>query len=275
MPELSAVIMTKNEEAKIARCIRSVLWADEVLVIDSGSTDATREIATSLGARIVEQPWLGFSAQRNRGAALAQHDWIFYADADEIVTPELAAAIQGVMAGTPDPKDAYAVDRRGDFLGVLLPNEARPSKRRNFIRLYNRQQSAYDETMSVHEEVRFPGRALPLSGVLLHWNDLTMDEYFSLFNRYATLEAHALNEQGRHVRTLEILVRPILRFFWSYFVRGGWRLGTRGLIHAQLKASSDFMRYAKLWESQHVTLTPDPPAPYLDTKPITISGRGS
>ena len=259
---LSAVIMTKNEADKIARALGSVAWADEVLVIDSGSTDATREIAESLGARVVEQPWLGFSAQRNRGAALARHDWIFYLDADEVVTYELAEAVKKVIAGTPDPKDAYAVDRRGDFLGVLLPNEARPSKRRNFIRLYNRQQSAYDEEMSVHEEVRFPGKAVPLEGVLLHWNDLKMDEYFSLFNRYATLEAQSLNQNGVRARPLDLIFRPVLRFFWSYLARGGWRLGTRGLLHALLKAESDFMRYAKLWEAQNVTATPNPPSSY-------------
>ena len=260
MPKLSAVIMTKNEAAKIARCISSVAWADEVLVIDSGSTDATKEIAESLGARVIEQPWLGFSAQRNRGAALARHDWIFYADADEIVTPELAAAIQNVMAGTPDPKDGYAVDRRGDFLGVLLPNEARPSKRRNFIRLYNRRESAYDETMSVHEEVRFPGKAVPLAGVLLHWNGLSMDEFIPLFNRYATIEARALDDNGVRARGTDVLVRPVLRFFWSYLAKGGWRLGTRGLMHSVLKASSDYMRYAKLWELQNVTPSVHPPA---------------
>lgn len=259
MQELSVVIMTKNEADKITRAIGSVAWADEVLVIDSGSTDATKEIASSLGARVAHQPWLGFSAQRNRGAALAQHDWIFYLDADEVVTPQLAKSVKTVMRGEPDSRDAYAVDRRGDFLGVLLPNEARPSKRNNFIRLYNRQHSAYDETMSVHEEVRFSGRAVPLAGVLLHWNDLDMDAYFSLFNRYATLEAHALSEQGVRTRPLDLIVRPVLRFLWSYLARGGWRLGTRGLLHALLKAESDFMRYAKLWEAQNVTPTPDPP----------------
>lgn len=259
MPRLSAVIMTKNEAAKIGRCISSVAWADEVLVIDSGSTDATREIAGSLGARVAQQPWLGFSAQRNRGAELARYDWIFYIDADEIVSCELAESVKGVMRDTPEPDDAYAVDRRGDFLGVLLPNEARASKRNNFIRLYNRQRSAYDETMSVHEEVRFPGRAVPLSGVLLHWNDLNMDEYFSLFNRYATLEARSLDKNGVRARALDLILRPVLRFFWSYFARGGWRLGTRGLMHALLKASSDFMRYAKLWEAQNVRPSPNPP----------------
>ena len=258
--QISAVIMTKNEADKIARAIGSVAWADEVLVIDSGSTDATKDIATSLGARVADQPWLGFSAQRNRGGALARYDWIFYLDADEVVTHELAASVRVAMQSEPDPKDAYAVDRRGDFLGVLLPNEARPSKRNNFIRLYNRQHSAYDEEMSVHEEVRFPGRAMPLSGVLLHWNDLNMDAYFSLFNRYATLEARSLSTQGVRARPLDLIVRPILRFFWSYLARGGWRLGTRGLLHALLKAESDFMRYAKLWEAQNVTPTPDPPS---------------
>lgn len=274
MPLLSAVIMTKNEAHKIGRCISSVAWADEVLVIDSGSTDATREIAESLGARVTQQPWLGFSAQRNRGAELARYDWIFYIDADEIVSRELAESVKGVMRGTPEPEDAYAVDRRGDFLGVLLPNEARASKRDNFIRLYNRRRSAYDETMSVHEEVRFPGRAVPLSGVLLHWNDLNMDAYFSLFNRYATLEARSLEQSGVRARTLDLITRPVLRFFWSYFARGGWRLGTRGLMHALLKAGSDFMRYAKLWELQNATPTPDPPLRYGSPSASTpVSGE--
>ena len=238
MTPLSVVIMTKNEESVISRCIGSVVWADEVLVIDSGSTDKTKEIAASLGANVYEQAWLGFSAQRNRGAQLAQHDWVLFIDADEIVTEELAASVQKVMQGTPDAKDGYAVDRRGDFLGVLLPNESRPSKRRNFIRLCNRQYSAYDPDMPVHEEMRFPGKAISLEGVLLHWNGFTMDEFVPLFNRYATLEAQALNGMGKKATALDIIVRPVLRFFWSYLAKGGWRLGTRGLMHAMLKGSS-------------------------------------
>lgn len=270
MPPLSVVIMTRNEADKIGRCLGSVVWADERLVIDSGSTDATTEIAASLGARVVQQAWLGFSAQRNRGAALARHDWIFYVDADELVTSELAAAVRAVMAGTPDPKDGYAVDRRGDFLGVLLPNEARPSKRRNFIRLYNRRYSAYDETMTVHEEVRFPGKAVPLNGLLLHWNGLSLDELVSLFNRYATVEARVLAQRGVRARGPDLIIRPILRFLWSYVASGGWRLGTRGLMHALLKASSDYMRYAKLWESQNPTSSVHPPTGLYQPPPDTV-----
>ena len=252
--------MTKNEEAVITRCIRSVLWADEVLVIDSCSTDNTVAMATALGATLHEQPWLGFSAQRNRGAELARHDWVLFVDADEIVTPELAASVQEVMRHDPDGKNGYAVDRRGDFLGLLLPNETRASKRKNFIRLYNRRFSRYDPAMSVHEEVRFPGEAIALEGLLLHWNGLGMDDYIPLFNRYASLEAAALEQEGVRARTRDILIRPLLRFGWSYFIKGGWRLGTRGLIHAMLKGVSDYLRYAKLWEMQNVTPMPDPPA---------------
>ena len=252
--------MTKNEERFIARCIGSVSWADEVLVIDSGSTDRTKEVAESLGANVYGQSWLGFSAQRNRGAELAQHDWILFLDADEVVTEALAASVKQVLRGTPDARDGYAVDRRGDFLGVLLPNEARPSKRRTFIRLCNRRCSAYDPDMPVHEEVWFPGESIPLGGVLLHWNGFTIDEFVPLFNRYATVEAQTLDAEGKRATALDIFVRPVLRFFWSYLARGGWRLGTRGLMHAMLKASSDYMRYAKLWELQNVTSTADPPA---------------
>ncbi len=269
---LSVVIMTKNEEEVLERCVAGVRWADEVLVIDSESTDGTRELARSLGARVEVQPWLGFSQQRNRGAELAQHDWVLFLDADEVVTPDLAASLQAVMRGPLDPKDAYALDRRGDFLGVLLPNESRPSKRRSFIRLYNRTESAYDTDMNVHEEVRFPGESIPVTGVLLHWNGHTMDEFVGLFNRYATLEAAELDRLGKRATALDIIGRPILRFLWSYVARGGFRLGTRGLMHSLLKAVSDFVRYAKLWERQNVERLPHPPTSlYLD-KP---SGRPS
>lgn len=256
---LSVVIMTKNEEAKIARCIRSALFADEIVVIDSGSSDKTKEIARAFNANVYDQPWLGFSAQRNQGASLAKHDWVLFLDADEVVSDELAASVQNTMRGPLDERNAYAVDRRGDFLGVLLPNESRPSKRKNFIRLYNRRFSSYDTTMNVHEEVRFSDKAIPLAGVLYHWNGHTMDELISLFNRYATLEAQELNRRGKRATALEIFAMPILRFLWSYVARGGFRLGTRGLIHSLLKGSSDYMRYAKLWELQNVTPVPNPP----------------
>ena len=260
MPALTVIVLTKNEEQFIERCLRSVGWADEMLVLDSGSSDRTREIAASLGANVYEQEWLGYSHQRNRATSLAKHDWVFFVEGDEIVTPELARSIQEVMSGPMDERDGYSVDRRGDFLGLLLPNMSNAHKRRNFVRLFNRRYSTYDPAMRVHEEVRFPGAAIPLRGVLIHWRAYTMDEYVTVFNRYATVEAEILNEKGHRANGYRIFLWPILRFSWNYVARGGARLGTRGLIHAMLQATSEFVRYAKLWEMQNAPRMLHPPA---------------
>ena len=260
MIPISVIILAKNEETYIARCISSIYWADEILVVDSGSTDKTRELAASLGATVYQQAWLGWPEQRNKGTSLAKHDWVFFLEADEIVSAELARSIQQAFTGSVDERDGYSLDRRGDFLGILLPNEARASKKLNFVRIFNKKHSAYDSAMLVHEEVRFPGKAVALSGVLLHWRGYQMDDYFSVFNRYATLEAQMLDQKGRRARGVTILIMPLLRFGWSYLVKGGWRLGTRGLIHSMLKATSEYMRYAKLWEAQNVTQSIHPSA---------------
>jgi (heptosyl)LPS beta-1,4-glucosyltransferase len=257
---ISVIILTKNEELFIERCIKSVLWADEVVVLDSGSTDNTRELAKALGAQVYEQDWLGWSAQRSRAISLAKNDWVMILEADEIVTPTLAQSIQTAFSSDINDQDGYSVNRRGDFYGVLLPNESRPSKRLNFVRLFNRKYSAYDPTMQVHEEVRFPGKAIPLDGILLHWRGYVMDEYIPVFNRYATAEAEMLNQRGDRVNAMTIFLRPILRFLWCYVAKGGFLLGTRGLIHAQLKATSEYIRYTKLWEMQNAQRVLHPPA---------------
>jgi (heptosyl)LPS beta-1,4-glucosyltransferase len=253
MTPLSVIILTKNEEQFIKRCIQSVLWADEILILDSGSTDQTKEIATSLGAIVYNQEWLGYAAQRNKSLSLATHDWVFFLDADEIVTPELATSIKQALNKAMDQRDGYSIDRRGDFLGLLLPNVARPSKRNNFVRLFNKCCSAYDSTMKVHEEVRFPGKAIPLEGILIHWGGNMMDEYIAALNRYSILEAETLNEQGYHVNGFMVFLRPILRFLWIYIARYNFLLGTRGLIHAMLGATREYVRYAKLWEMQNIS----------------------
>jgi (heptosyl)LPS beta-1,4-glucosyltransferase len=266
MPALTVIVLTKNEEQVIERCLRSVGWADEVLVLDSGSSDGTREIAASLGANVYEQEWLGYARQRNKASSLAKNNWVFFVDSDEIVTPELARSIQEVMSGPMDERDGYSVDRRGDFLGLLLPNMSNARNRRNFVRLFNRRCSTYDPAMKVHEVVRFTGKAIPLRGVLIHWRAYTMDEYITVFNRYATVEAEILDEKGRRANGYRIFIWPILRFLWNYVAKGGARLGTRGLIHAMLQATSEYARYAKLWEIQNAPRMLHPPAHiYRDT----------
>ena len=264
---LSVVVLTLNEEELIARALESVAWADECIVLDSGSTDRTAEIATAHGARVVDQPWLGWPAQRNAGAALCRNDWVMFLEADEIVTPELRESIEAALADSPDPSDGFYLDRRGDFLGVLLPNEARPSKQRAFIRIYNRSKSSWDTTMAVHEEVLLPGRRLGLRGPLLHWRGYQMADYVPVFDKYSTIEARGLHEAGARVTGLHVLLRPVLRFGWLYVIRGDWRLGAHGVVHSGVKAMHEFLRYAKAWEmaNQPVRVV-DPPAEAVPTR---------
>ena len=260
MQGLSVIILTKNEEEFIERCIRSVSWADEVLVVDSSSSDRTREIAVSLGANVYEQEWLGWPGQRNKAISIAKNDWVFFVEADEIVTPELARSITVAMSGPINERDGYSVDRRHDFYGVLFPNMSNARRRRNFVRMFNRQYSIYDPTMAIHEEVRFPGQAIPLRGVLIHWRALTMDGMITRYNENATAEAEMLNERGRRATPLQIFLRPVMRFGWDYVIKRNARLGTRGLIHAMLQATGEYIRYAKLWEMQNTARMPHPPA---------------
>ena len=258
---ISVVILAKDEEEFIGRCITSVRWADEILVLDSGSQDGTVEIAKSLGARVCTREWLGrVERQRALGVSLASHDWVLCLDSDEIVTPRLARSLMQVSAARMDPHDGYSVDRRGDFLGALLPNGQRRSRRTKAVRLFNREYSGWSDAAPIHEEAYVPGRRIPLEGVLIHWRGYTMRDYATVFARYASLEADQLAQRGAKAGWWSIIGRPGGRFLWCYLRKGGFRLGTRGLVHAMLKAFAEFLRYAELWELEHAPRQVDPSA---------------
>jgi glycosyltransferase involved in cell wall biosynthesis len=258
---ISAVILTKNEERHIERCIRSVDFANEVVVVDSGSTDGTCDIARRCGARVVEQAWLGYSAQRNAGAAAATHPWVLWLDADEVVSSALRTSIVAALERPMDPRDAYVFERRGDFLGLLLPDESRASKRKHFARLYHRDHSRYNPEQIVHEEVEVSGRLVPLDGVLLHWRGQTFASIAETFVGYAELEAIELDRRGVRATPARMVMRTLARFGWVYVIKRYYRLGSRGLLYAMLKANSELLRYGRLWERQHV------PEPVRDPPP--------
>jgi (heptosyl)LPS beta-1,4-glucosyltransferase len=253
MLPITVTILTKNEEQLIARCIHSVSWADEILVLDSDSTDRTCQIAASLGATVCQNPWSGWVPQHQKAIELAKHDWILILDCDEIITPRLAHSIQQVMGRTVDERDGYSMSRRGDFYDILLPNTSPKHRVLNFVRLFNRKYGGYDPDERIHEEIRVPGKKIVLDGDLIHWRGRMMDEYISSFNQYATIEAEVLDTQGVRVSGLKVIVRPILRFLWCYIVHREIFLGTKGLIHSLLIAVSEYIRYAKLWELQNAT----------------------
>jgi (heptosyl)LPS beta-1,4-glucosyltransferase len=256
---ISVIVLTKNEEAFIGRCIGSVSWANEVVVLDSGSTDRTTEIARNLGASVYQQEWLGWLPQRRIAVSLARNDWVFVLDADEIVSPELARSILAVTRSEMDPRDGFVVDRRDDFCGVLLPNMRRRRKRRSFVRLFHRGHSFYDPEVPIHEEVRFPGKAVGLQGYLFHWRGLTFGQIQERYLRNAPLEAEMLLRNGKRAGPLQVILWPALRFLWCYVRCGGFRLGMHGLVEALGRGVADFYRYATLWEMQSVVRAPNPP----------------
>ena len=272
---ISVVILAKNEELLIARCIASVSWADEVLVLDSGSTDSTREIARELGANVYEQPWLGWVPQRQAGIARARNDWVLVLESDEIVTSELRDGMLTAMARKPNPRDGYVVDRRDEFFGKLFPNMKRPKLRQSFVRLFNRQQSRYAPDDLIHERVCCPGRNIPLPGVLLHWRAFTVADQMGRYVSNSALEADMMERNGTRVGPARLLFMPVLRFLWCYIYCCGFRLGIAGLVHAIMNANAEFTRHAVLWERQCVQRRLHPPEWLWRMPSQQLSPRGS
>ncbi len=264
---LSVIILAKNEADMMERCLANVVgWADDVLVLDSGSTDGTREIAASLGARVVEQPWLGWSGQRNRGAALAKHDWVMCMEADEVMDAPLKRAIAAVLAANPDPRDGFSIVRRDEFFGRLFPNLRNRARQRAFIRFYNRTQSQWNPDHLIHEELMLPGRSIPLPGVLLHWRNFTLGEQLDRYLSNVKLEVAQLEAKGTRGAVWRMLLRPPARFLWCYVACGGWRMGSAGLVQAMMVAHSEWLRWATLWERRHAPRVPHPPAALIAGK---------
>jgi glycosyltransferase involved in cell wall biosynthesis len=262
---VSVVILTKNEASLIARAISSVGWADEVIVVDSGSTDQTCELAKGLGAVVHHQDWLGWRLQHEAAAARASHDWIFSMDADEIVTPRLGAAIVEALRDNPDPRDGFVLERREEFLGILMPNMRRRSNRKSFVRLYNRACGHYDPALDIHEQIRCPGRLHSLEGPLLHWRNYTIGQQADTLNRNAEIEARMLVRKSTGRRgALWLIGKPVLRFLWLYVACGNWRFGTRGYIWSVMHSGAEFLRQAKAWELQNVTTVTHPPGSVSD-----------
>jgi glycosyltransferase involved in cell wall biosynthesis len=256
---LTVTVLTRNESAIIARCLSSVRWADEIIVLDSHSTDDTVEIARRHGARVHLQNWLGWVPQHQRAIELASHDWILVLDADEIVTPELANSILATLRSNPDERDGYVIDRRDELFGRMLPNMRRASKRLSFVRLFNRRSSHYDPRETIHETIVCPGQMHLLEGILLHWRNVKFTEQAHKYVDNARLEADVLQARGVDVGFHHLLFRPLLRFLWCYVWCGGYRVGMVGLMQALMRANSEYLRYATLWERQHAKPALHPP----------------
>jgi glycosyltransferase involved in cell wall biosynthesis len=238
---LSVAIITRNAAAQLERCLASVAFAEEIVVVDSGSTDGTVELAARLGARVVRKEWLGFGAQKQFAVDAARHDWVLCVDADECLSPELREAIAAELKA---PRGfVYAISRRNRFLGRWLKHgEGYPDWN---VRLFHRGHARWGGE-SVHEKIVTRSTVLRLRGDLLHDSAETLEKYLDKQNRYTSLQAESLRAAGRRANALRLVLSPLLRFIKFYLWRLGFLDGVPGLVHVTIGCMNSFNKYAKL-----------------------------
>jgi glycosyltransferase involved in cell wall biosynthesis len=240
---LSAVIITRDAASRIEACLQSVRFADEILIVDSGSTDATLEIARRHGARVMHQDWLGYGQQKEFATRQAKHDWVLSLDADERVSEELRQSIQETLVA---PRfHACRMARCNRFMGRWLRHgEGYPDWS---LRLYHREHAHWSDD-PVHEKVETDGRIITLPGDLLHESEQGIADYLEKQNRYTTLQAEELYRAGRRANPLKLVLSPVFRFIKYYFVRLGFLDGVPGLVHISIGCFNSYGKYAKLIE---------------------------
>jgi glycosyltransferase involved in cell wall biosynthesis len=249
MASLSAVVITFNEEKNIARCLRSLAWVDELIVIDSFSTDRTVELSQNLGAQVLRHAYDGDIRQRERGFAVAKGEWLIYIDADEEVTPELAAEIRSVIAA-PAALNGYEIPRKIKALGRWIDHGGwYPDYT---LRLFRR--GRYSPIVAeVHGGFRVEGEAGKLTALLNHYTYDSIEQYLAKMNSYTSLQISGkLNESpvGR-VPLRKIVLSPLSHFIRKYFTTGGYKDGMAGFLLAALGSIYTLALYAKLWEYRY------------------------
>jgi glycosyltransferase involved in cell wall biosynthesis len=248
MATLTVITLTLNEERNIRECLESARWADELIVVDSGSSDRTVEIARSFTSKVFTVTWQGYGATRNFAHEKASGDWILWLDADERVTPDLAGEIRGILQDDLQSVDGYAIARRAYFLGRWIRHSGWYPGR--VVRLFRRGKGRFSETR-VHEQLQIDGAVVTTRHDLLHLTDPDLVHYLSKFNTYTSLAAEDMINAGRRFRFRDLLLRPPFQFVKMYILRGGFLDGIEGFILAVLSSAYVFAKYAKLWERQN------------------------
>ncbi len=240
---ISAIIITKNAGTMIRRCLESVAWADETIVVDSGSSDDTAEICRALGVKLTVTPdFPGFGAQKNRALDAATGDWVFSIDADEWVTPELRDEMRAVMAD-PAAAPAYALPRRSSFCGREMKHSGWwPDY---VVRLFRREAARFSEDLA-HERLVVTGTTRKLKQPLMHEAISTMEQMLGKMNLYSSASARMLHARGRRASIGTAVLHGSWAFFRTYVLRRGFLDGREGFILAVANAEGSYYRYIKL-----------------------------
>lgn len=240
---ISAVLITLNCAGSLPATLASLAFCEEIVVVDSGSTDGTAELAAAAGARVIHEAWRGFGPQKQFAVDQATHDWVLCVDSDEIVSEALR---EHILTELRAPNFmAYQFARCNRFLGRYLRHgEGYPDLS---LRLFDRRRARWSDDV-VHEKVLTVDAVGRIEGDLLHHSEESIESYLAKQNRYTTLAAEALAREGAQIGVTKLLLSPLFRFIKFYFLRGGCLDGVPGLIHILIGCFNSFAKYAKVLE---------------------------
>lgn len=243
MPRVSAILITKNEEKSLPRCLESLKWVDQIVIVDSGSTDQTLEIARSSRAEVFVEEWKGYTAQKNSALEKARGDWVVSLDADEEFSVEAQRELREVIGKDDSKVHAYALRRKVFYLGQwICHGDWYPD---DVVRLWRRGVGKF-EGGRVHESVKVNGNVQYLRGEILHYTYRDLEDQKLRMKKYAELWAQDQFDRKRSFRYFDLWFRPPLRFLRAIFFKGGWLDGWRGWLIAWMCAREVFMKYRNL-----------------------------
>ncbi len=248
MNKISVAIITKNEEANIRGCLESVRWADDIVVVDSGSTDRTLEICAEFPVRVFAEEWKGFARQKNSALAKTRHEWVLSLDADERVTDKLKEEIAQALGAKESP-EGYFLARKNFFLGKWIKHCGWYPDHN--LRLFRKGRGLFEER-EVHERVTIQGRIGYLKEPLEHFTYRTLSDFIQRLDRYSSLAALEMRREGRRFRRRDFFFRPPFTFFQMYLLRAGFLEGYSGLLLSVLYSFYTFAKYSKLKEIQNL-----------------------
>jgi glycosyltransferase involved in cell wall biosynthesis len=243
MSKISAIVITYNEEKNIQRCLESINWADEIVMVDSFSQDRTKEIASSFTDKILDLEWQGFGKQKEFARQKASYDWVMSIDADEVISEKLKEEIKSII-NKDDSPDGYYIPRLSNFLGKWIKHSGwYPDY---VLRLFRKDKARFNES-PVHEKLVLDGKAGFLKSEILHYTDPDISHYLSKMDRYTTLSSEKLLTEGKSFTLFDLLFRPIAVFFKMYLFKAGFLDGWQGFVLACFSFFHVFTKYAKLW----------------------------
>ncbi len=242
---ITATVITFNEEANIERCLRSLVFCDEIIVVDSGSTDRTREIATRFTDKVFTQEWTGFAGQKNIAVQKASHPWVLSLDADEVATEALQKEIKELFVGGSPAVAAYSIPRKTIHFGRWIRHGGWYPNR--LVRLFAKDSGRW-QGEELHEKWVTAGVVGMLQADLEHYSFSSLSDQVARNNQYSSLGAAKLKKQGAVFSVVRLVTKPASKFLETYLIKKGFLDGFPGLIISVSAAYSVFLKWAKLWE---------------------------